>query len=90
MRHHLDPGRQRPSLQLGQSGPVRVSADEPDPAYEPPPLIGFSVRDVDTEAVQRLADLSGATFAEAAAACEAVVDAFVHRPLLWQDDGDQA
>lgn len=87
MRHHIDPLRARPSLSLGSSGPSPTRADDADPTYEPPRIRGFSVADVSPEHVQRLADAGGVTFAEAAAAINAVVDAF-SVPLLW--DGDQA
>lgn len=50
--------------------------------------LGYSVADVSPEQVQQLADISGITFEQAAAACNEMVDALRPAPLLW--DGDQA
>lgn len=47
-----------------------------------------SAAEVAPEQVQQLADLSGITFEQAAAAFDEMVDAFRPAPLLW--DGDQA
>ncbi|GAW54721.1 hypothetical protein [Nocardioides sp. PD653] len=90
MRHHLDPERRTPSLQLGASGPVRVSSDDADPDYVPPPFLGFgfAAADVTPETVRRIAAAAGASSLTRAAEDLGLW----HRPMpaLWQDTGDQA
>lgn len=54
------------------------------------PVGGFSVADVDPEAMRRVAALGGVTVEQAAEGARALVDAFRPVPLLWQDEGDQA
>lgn len=80
-----------PAIVLGSSGPTRVAREEDaDPAYQAPRIRGFghSVADVAPAQVQAIAGAMGSTFAEAAAACDRIIDAFRPEPLLWE--GDQA
>lgn len=97
MRHHLDPARRTPSLQLGHSGPVRVAAEPTDPAFEPPPFLGFKAFQYDVDLTP---DPDAEKWAHLAAADELrlvelndgrqVAYPVFRPPLLWQDDGDQA
>jgi hypothetical protein len=60
---------------------LRVSAEDADPAYEPPPLLGF------THVVWTKRSTGEVIAVAELGEPQAPGD---RDPLLWQDDGDQA